>query len=174
MNKKASFDMIVNLFRLLFTIVVFVSIVFLTRAFIQQKIDIFEAESKLLAHRIVLSNDINYIDMDTGRTYTGIIDLQKFASEDFEKNILNSIYYGKINSEASAKITLKYNDEGKAVEVEKFYNKELYNEKKVLIEAKLIGAGAARKLDTSFYVLVKDNNNLKEGVLNIDAILPNQ
>lgn len=172
MNKKASLDTILNLFRLLFVIVVFFSIVSLTRVFIVQKVDVFEIESKLLTHRIALSNEINYVDTDLGRAYIGVIDLNKFTSENVETNLLNSIYYGKINSEASAKITLKDLDDNK--EYEAFYNKELYNEKKVLVEAKLIGAGAAKKLDTQFYVLIKDENKLKKGVLKIESILPNR
>ena len=171
MNKKAAFETIVDMFRLLFLVVVFLSIVFLARAFIVQKIDIFDVESKLMTYRLFLSNETNYVDKDTGRTYIGILDLQKFMSEDFEKNLLNSIYYGKINSEASAKLTLKYLDEDEGYT--KFYNEELYKEKKVIVEAKLAGAGAARRLDTDFYVLIKDNYKLKKGVLKIDAILPN-
>lgn len=172
MNKKASFDLVVNLFRLLFVIVVFYSVLFLTNAFTVQKVDIFETESKLLSNRLILSNDISYVETDINREYIGIIDLQKFTSNDFEKNLLNSIYYGKVNSETSAKLTLKDLDENKEYEV--FYNKGLYNEKKVLVEAKLIGSGSAKRLDTNFYVLIKDNDKLKRGVLNIDAILPNR
>ena len=171
MNKKASFDIIVNLFRLLFVIVVFISVITLTRAFIVQKIDIFEIESKLLTNRLIFSKEINYVDNDLNREYVGIIDLQKFTSGDIQEKLLNSIYYGKINSEASAKLVLKDLDSNKEYEV--YYNKDLYNEKKVLVEAKLIGSGAAKRLDTNFYVIIKDGSKLKKGVLKVDAILPN-
>lgn len=171
MNKKASFDVIVNLFRLLFVIVVFISVLTLTRAFIVQKIDIFGIESKLLTNRLILSKEINYIDNDIGREYVGIIDLQKFTAGDIQEKLLNSVYYGKINSEASAKLVLKNLDDNNEYEV--YYNKDLYNEKKILVEAKLIGSGAAKRLDTNFYVLIKDNDKLKKGVLKVDAILPN-
>ena len=77
MNKKASMDTILNLFRLIFLIVVFFSIVFLARAFIVEKIDLFELESKLLNYRIAFSDKINYVDSDIGRTYVGIIDIEK-------------------------------------------------------------------------------------------------
>ncbi len=172
MNKKASMDAILNFIRLLFVIVVFFSVITLTRAFIIQNIDIFETETKLLAHRLVLSKHINYIDNDINREYVGIIDLQKFVSGNIEQDLFNSIYYGSVNSEASAKLTLKDLEDNKQYEV--FYNKELYNEKKVLVEAKLIGIGAARSLDTTFYVLINDKDKLKKGVLTIEAILPNR
>ena len=173
MNKKASaYETIVNLFRLLFVIVVFFSIYSLVRVFIIQKIDIFEVESNLLTHRLAMSSDINYYDKDIDRVYIGVIDLQKFTSNDFEKNILNSIYYGKLNTEASAKIALTDLEDNKVYE--KFYNEELYKEKKVLVEAKLIGSGAARRLDSDFIVLINDNGKLKRGVLKIEAILPNR
>jgi len=171
MNKKAAFDMIVNIFRLLFVIVVFYSILFLARAFIAQKVDIFDVESKLLAHRLMFSNEVSYTDKDIGRNYIGVIDLKKFNSDEIEESMLNSIYYGKINSEASAKLTLKDLDDN--IEYETFYNRELYDEKKVLVEAKLIGKGSAQSLDTNFYVLIKDDDKLKRGALKIEAILPN-
>ncbi|MBS3104687.1 hypothetical protein J4234_00350 [Candidatus Woesearchaeota archaeon] len=176
MNKIASMDTILNLFRLFFLIIVFFSVVSLARAFIVEKIDLFEIESKLLNYRIAFSDKISYVDSDTGRTYVGIIDLAKFTSDDFAKNLLNSIYYGKINSEASAKIVLKDLDANQGYDVfyEKFYNKELYDEKKVLVEAKLTGAGAAKRLDTSFYVLIKDKDYFRRGMLNVEAILPNR
>ena len=172
MNKKASFDVIVNLFRLLFVIVVFISVIAITGAFIKYNIDVFETESRLLTARVFFSDDLNYKDEITSRKHIGMIDLQKFLSSDFEKNLMNSIYYGQSNSEASAKITLKDLDDNKVHE--KYYNEELYKEKKVLVEAKLIGAGASKRLDTDFYVVIKDNEKLKRGVLNIDAILPNR
>lgn len=168
--------MVLNLFRLIFLIVVFFSVVFLARAFIVEKIDVTEIESKLLVDRIALSSQINYVDSDTGRTYVGIIDIGKFTSDDFAKSLLNSMYYGKINTEASAKIVLRDLDasQGYGVVYKKFYNKELYDEKKVIVEAKLIGAGAAKSLDTSFYVLIKDKDELRRGILNVEAILPNR
>lgn len=176
MNKRASIDYILNLFRLLFVVVVFTSFVFLAKAFIVQNIDVFETESKLLAHRIALSGDINYFDSETGRGYVGIVDLQKFTSDDFAKNLMESIYYGRINNEASAKIMLNDLDAnpGNDVFYEKYYNKELYDEKKVLVEAKLIGRGSAKRLDTRFYVIIKDNDNFRRGILNVEAILPNR
>lgn len=172
MNKKASFDTIVNLFRLLFVIVVFYSILFLAQAFIKQKIDVFDTESKILAHRLALSKELNYFDESIGRLQIGVIDLEKFTSNNFEKNLLSELYYGKINSESSAKLTLKDLDENE--EYETFYNKEIYNEKKVLVEAKLEGAGAAQRLDTNYYVIIRDKDKIKKGVLNIDVILPNR
>lgn len=172
MNKKASMDTILNLFRLFFLIVVFFSVVFLARAFIVEKIDLFEIESKLLNYRIAFSDKLSYVDGDTGRKHIGIIDLKKLTSDDFAKNLLNSIYYGKINSEASAKIVLRDLDANQGYDV--FYNKELYDEKKVLVEAKLTGAGAAKRLDTGFYVLIKDKDDFRRGILNVEAILPNR
>lgn len=171
MNKKASMDTILNFFRLLFVIVVFFSIITVTNLSIKEKIDIFEVESRLLTHRLILSKDINYVDTEINRNYIGTIDLDKFNSEDFKKNILNSIYYGKINSEASAKMILEDIEIGEFYEI--YYNEELYREKKVLVEAKLIGIGAARGFVAKFYVLIRDKDKIRKGVLSIDAVLPN-
>ena len=171
MNKKASMDTILNFFRLLFVIVVFFSIVTITNLSIKEKIDIFEIESTLLAHRLILSKDLNYVDAEINRRYVGTIDLDKFASEDFKKSILKSIYYGRINSETSAKLILEDLEKGNSYET--YYNEELYKEKKVLVEAKLIGIGAARGFVTKFYVLIKDKDKIRKGVLSIDAVLPN-
>lgn len=172
MNKKASFDTVVNLFRLLFVVMAFFSVVLLAKITVKEKIDVFEVQSRLLTNRLVFSKDISYFDTDTNRLYTGIVDLQKFNSAEIEKNLLNSIYYGKINSEAAAKLTLKDLESQQSHQI--FYNKELYDEKEVLVKAKLIGKGSAKRLDRNFYVLIKDNDKIKRGKLNVDVILPNQ
>ena len=171
MDKKGQIDAMLNIIRLMVLVAMFLSIVLVARGFIVEKIDIFEIESKLLAQRIFISNELNYFDKETNRLYVGIVDLQKFNSPEFEKNLVDSIYYGKINSEASAKLTLADLDDGQSYDG--YYNKDFYNEKKVLVEAKLAGAGSARRLDTDFYVLIKDGDKMKRGVLKIDAILPN-
>ena len=172
MNKKASFDTVVNLFRLLFVVMAFFSVVLLAKITVKEKIDVFEVQSRLLTNRLVFSKDINYFDTDISRLYIGTVDLQKFNSGDIENNLLNSIYYGKINSEAAAKLTLKDMESQQSHQV--FYNKGLYDEKEVLLKAKLIGKGSAKRMDRNFYVLIKDNDKIKRGILNVDVILPNQ
>lgn len=172
MNKKASaFDTVVDLLRILCVIVVFLSVWFITNTFLKQSISTYEVESKLLTNRIFLSKELNYFDDDTKRLYVGVIDFKKFLSDDFEKNILNSIYYGDPNSRASTKITLV--DTESDTMYFRYYNRELYGEKKVLVEAELTGKGSASRLGTDFYVLIMDNGKIRHGVLNIDTILPN-
>jgi len=171
MNKKGAYEAIQSFIYIGAAIFVALAIWQLTNGFIVQKIDIADVESKLLTNRILFSSEVNYFDEEINRLYIVVVDLTKFNSEEFGSKILNEIYYGKINSEASAKLTLKDLDENK--EYVSFYNEELYNEKKVLVEARLTGIGSARRLDTNYYVLIKDGNELKKGVLNIDAILPN-
>ena len=172
MNKKASMDTIINVVRLVIVIAVFFSIVTVTKIALREKIDVFESESKILIHRLALSKYLNFFDNEINRLYVGMIDIDKFNSEDFKKNILNSIYYGSANTEASAKLILKDVENGKVYET--YYNEELYKEKKVLVDAKLIGIGAAKGFITDFYVLIKDKDKLRKGVLSIDAILPNR
>lgn len=171
MNKKASLDL-VDFIRIIFVMVVFLFTAFLVRSTIIQKIDIIEVESKLLTYDLLLSKEINHIDKDINRIDLGTIDLEKFTSQNFEKNILDSIHYGRLNSEASAKLILRDLEGNK--DYEAYYNRELYNEKKVIVEAKLTGSGAAKSLNTRFYVLIRDKDRLKKGVLNIEAILPNR
>ncbi|MBI2657814.1 hypothetical protein HYX08_03930 [Candidatus Woesearchaeota archaeon] len=171
MNKTASMDDILNFFRIIFAIFVFYSITLVANAAIKEKIDVFETESRLLTHSLLLSKDISHVDDEIKRQYIGTIDLEKFSSEEFKSSILNSIYYGSVNSEASAKLELEDIESGDVYTT--YYNEPLYKEKKVLVEAKLIGEGAARGLSTNFYVLIKDKDNIKKGVLTVDAVLPN-
>ena len=171
MNKKSQMDAAENLFRLIAVIFIFFIVISIVRSFIKQNIDTNYAESKILTHEIFFARDLNNFDDDINRTYVGIVDLQKFNSDNFGKNLLEAIYYGKINNEASARILLRDLEAGK--EYEKYYNEELYKEKKVLVEAKLTGLGSARRLDTVFTVIIKDGDKMKNGVLDIDAILPN-
>jgi hypothetical protein len=171
MNKKGLMEAMLNFYRLLFLIVVFLSIVFLVRGFITENVETFEIETKLLTYRAFMSNDSLYVDDELGRTYFGVIDLQKFNSDDFEANIMDSIYYGRDNREASARFVLKDIKEG--TQMVKYYNKELYLEKKVIVEAGLTGIGSATTTFTPFYVIIKNGEKKTRGVLIIDAILPN-
>jgi hypothetical protein len=81
------------------------------------------------------------------------------------------IYYGVINSEAGAKLSLRDIETDKIYEA--FYNKNFYQEKEVLFKARLSGAGSATVSFTYFYVLINDNGKIKPGILTIDALLPN-
>ena len=172
MNKKAVIDEIIDIVRIGVLIVIAFSLVFVTKKFVVQHVDVFDVQSKVISYNVAFSDETTFVDDVIGRTYHGIVDLQKFTSEDFKKRIMESIYYGNPNSEASAKIILKDLETGK--EYESYYNKELYDEKKILVEAKLIGAGSARSHISKFYVLIKENDKLKKGVLEIDVILPNR
>lgn len=171
MNRRSQMDAAVNLFRLVAAIFIFFIVVSIVRGFVKQSIDTNYAESKILTHRLFFARDVNYFDESINRTYVGVIDLQKFNSDNFAKSLLESIYYGKINSEASARILLRDMETNK--KYEKYYNEGIYKEKKVLVEAKLTGAGSARRLNTVFAVIIKDGDKIKNGVLDIDAILPN-
>ncbi|HLG24721.1 MAG TPA: hypothetical protein VI564_07375 [Candidatus Nanoarchaeia archaeon] len=171
-HKKSQFNAVVDIVRLMVVVCMFLSVVLLSRTFIIRNIDIFDLEADLAAYRILFSDKISYVDPDTGRIYAATVDLQKFQSSELDKNLLDSIFYGKINSESSAKMTLYESDSDKKYEA--YYNKELYYEKKVLVEAKLSGKGSAQKLRHYYYVLIKDGEKLKGGTLEIETILPNR
>lgn len=105
--------------RIFFITACVLSVTILVRMYIVDKIDIRDAESRIIANRIVFSpNAISYYDEKLERLYPGIIDAEKLKD-----NVLDSaltVEKGRI----SAKVTL-YNDKGNKIK-EAFAKKDQY------------------------------------------------
>jgi len=176
MNRRAliSFEMLMWIPRIIFLVIVLFAIIILIRSFVLEKIDVTELESEIFANRLPCSpNSISFVDEISGRVYPGIIDLNKFKTNEIEDNLLKSIYYGNSNRNVGAKITLK--NPGKGEENQIFYNKVFYEEKKILVDSALTeGPGGAKnyikKLDV---IIFEKENTMHKGVLILDIIIPN-
>ena len=67
--------------RILFLVVVMFTVMILIRSYVATTIDTSELEANIFISRILYSpNSISYFDSDIGRTYQGVIDINKFKS----------------------------------------------------------------------------------------------
>ena len=176
MNKQAiiTFEMLMWIPRIIFLVFVMFAVIILIRSFIVEKVDVAELEANIFANRLLYSpNSISFTDHDTGRVYPGIIDSNKFKAGIAEQQLAKSIYYGNSNRVVGAKIALKNMDNSEENVV--FYNKEFYDEKKILVDSRLTeGPGGARSYMKKLNVLNLDQEgSLHKAVMNIDIIMSN-
>lgn len=159
-------------FRVGFLLVVFFFLVFLYKSYIVTTLDVSDLEAQVFMHSILNSkNGIILEDADIGRSYPEIIDLSRFNDQTMESMLQNSISYGKENRHIAAKFTLKDPDNKLMKEI--VYNKEWYDRWHILAKTRVRGPGGAKETIKPFYVLIKDNNNLQEGILEISVAIPN-
>ena len=109
MNKKAliSFNMINMIPKLIFLIIVLLSVVILIGIFINMGRDIYYKEADLFTLNLFYSpHGISYFNPDLNRITSGIIDEQELISNITEKRLNNSFYYGRQNEHLAAKIQI--------------------------------------------------------------------
>ena len=169
-SKKAQLGLTVNIgaliWRLIYILIIVVTIRVVVMHFIAVNIDVREAEGKILINRFIYSPDcISYANNEIGMVYPGIIDLQKFS----QKTLENCVYYGERNDYAAANLTLHFLDTSGDMSV--IYNQLGYDV--WLPRVNMAGPGGAKAFYDSRYVLVRDNNNLRRAVLDIEVITPN-
>lgn len=174
-RKKASisFQSLIWVFRIIFIIIMCFSVIFMIGAFISTHIDVFEAEADIFFQRLIHSkNGISYYNEEIDRLYPLVIDLDKLKSDSFKEEIEKSIYYGDKNKQVGARIHVQ--DLEKKINLTLFYNKEFYNSKKVLVDAKLTeGPGGARAIVREISVLVKEGQDLRKGMLLVEVVIQN-
>jgi hypothetical protein len=186
MNKKAQFtDMVISYIPKMIAIgIVFITIVFFVNRFILTKLDVQDIEASLLTDRMIYSkNCISYVDESISRPYPGIIDYDKFKSENLNK----CIFYGGEDKEilsedcsdisefknkfSSAKVELKYIENSKEETVTIYHNKCFYDAWLPL--AGISGPGGTKSYKESNYVLIRKSGKLLPGKISFDMILPN-
>lgn len=161
LNKKAVSFKTLNMafFRMVFIAIIFIVVYLFTAAWIGQKIDIQDVKNLILVKRILYSPDsISYVDPDTGRTFPGIIDLDKFNDEILNKS------FNLDKSNTAAKLELKNLDTNET-------NITYLNQKWYERWAPLSTFAQYEKTIKWSYVLIKKNSQLNRGLLRIDVVI---
>jgi hypothetical protein len=168
LNKKAqAFYLIWHIFRTIFIIIIFLSVVLLIRMYIKAEIPTTRLQTEVFFNRLFYSPDaISYNDPYTSRSYPGIIDLGKFNSA----NIENAINYD-YDKMVAAKLII-YDKDNNLVK-ESYFNQKWYTNWYPLAASSLQGKGSATRTIKTFYVTYFENNEFKEGILTVDIIVPN-
>ncbi len=157
MNKKAiiSFNVMNFIPKIIFLVVVVLSIVFIVKSFVVTDIDIRSAEAYVLINRIIYSPyGIAYYDKSIDRVYPGIIDLANFNTQRLEKAIVPVEHI-------AAKLSLV--NQGKRI----FYNEGTYNNLYSMLNVE----GGSKEITNELYVLVKDGDKLKSDILHMSVVV---
>jgi len=163
LNKKAAAFKILNysILRILFIALLFYIIYLFAYSQIKINIDIEDTKSLIFVKRLLYSpNSISYTDPITGRTYPGIIDLERFDPTIPEK----AFNFSKNNLAAKIELTNLENNEKKEI----YLNKKWYDRWEPLTKFEQY-----KKTIKQRYVLINDKGKLKKGLLRIDVVLSN-
>lgn len=152
--------------KLIMLILVFFIVIAIINVYRVDKLDVQQIESSLLLDRILYSrNCISYVNPDTTRSYPGIIDLNRFSSDNLE----SCLYYEDENRNNAAKLILEDLD-GNSIKTV-FYNKKWYENWYPLIG--ISGSGGTKLFSERNYVLIKEDDGLKKAKLITYTIIPN-
>jgi hypothetical protein len=143
--------------RFIFLALALFSVVFLTKYFVVQNLESNRLEMEVFYNRMIYSpNALAYVDNVTGRAYPGVIDFDKFNSENLDKT-LNYTYKRTL----AAKLTL-----GEFTPV--YYNKEWYDRFSPL--KRMRGLSGVLTLEKSLPVVYEDNDKLYPAILKVEIL----
>ena len=160
--------------KFIYLIIAFLSVIFLLRLVILTDIDASEAEARILTNRMFYSpNAISYYDPDIGRSYSGIIDFEKYKRQqntDINEIDTKAITYGQSNKLIAAKLTLENIETGGQDTI--FYNKENYEFwEPRLLSTVVGGSGSVKSITEQRYVLIKNAGRIDKGILKMQVIV---
>jgi len=176
-NKKAdfiSFNVLMHILEIMFIITVAVFVFFIVH--VDKKINTFPIESEILLNRILYNNNGLWLyDEELDRLYPGILEFENFNNkEKIEQSLSRSIYYGNQNTRAAAELILEDINEVKEFDPI-YYNEEKYKEWVEWYKAGVTEGSGGRKGKTrKFYVLIKKEEGLVPGTLDITILIPNR
>jgi hypothetical protein len=158
MNKKGQIKYILLFIpRVVFMVIVFVTVGMLIGKFINSGLESETLEEKTALYRLLYSSDaMSYVD-ETGRSYPFIIDRDKFTTENLEDSL--SYSYEKY-------ISMQFTLEGEDFSQRAYVNELWFERLFPLADANIIGLGGASMVEEEYPVLYYDeNNNLKSATL---------
>lgn len=126
-------------------------------------INVQDIESEVFINRVVYSENINYVD-ENNCLHSGMIDMNKFYSINLKKEFVYPV-----ERVMAAKITLYKPDKDNGEDI--YYNKDQYLEWEPLVG--IPGKGGVSFLQRNVSVLIKEKDELKNGFLEFNVIIPN-
>ena len=124
--------------------------------FFIKNIDTYNLQYYTMNNRIL--NSISYKEGD--RIYLGVVDIGNFNN----KTLSETLLIGNIEKfRITAKLALKYFDKEENIEI--FYDKQFYED----IQFSKYKYNSIKK---RYYMLIKDENSLNKGILDLEIIFP--
>jgi len=147
--------------RMIFIAILFYTVYLFAYSQIKINIDIDDTRNLIFVKRLLYSpNSFSYTDNITGRTYPGIIDINRFDSDILAK----AFNFSKNNIAAKIELTNLENNEKKEI----YLNQKWYERWHPLTKFEQYEKKIKQR-----YVLINDNGKLKEGLLRIDVVISN-
>ena len=174
-NKRADFiglNVLLHILEIVFIISVSIFVLFIVH--VDKEIDTFPVESEILLNRILYSNNgLWSYDDKINRLYPGIIEFKEFNNkEKMEESLAKSLYYGTENERAAALLTFVEGDKEIGTV---YYNEEKYNEWIPRYKGGWTeGAGGWQARNKKINVLIKKEEGLTPGTIDITVIIPNR
>ena len=164
--------MIMHILEIVYIITVFITVLFIVR--VDKNINTFPVESEILFNGIMFSNNgLWEYDSSINRLYPGILDFDNFNDKSsIQKSLNEKMYYGPQNTRAAAELILEENNGTTYAPV--YYNEVKYKEWVEWYKANVVkGAGARQGKTKQFTGLIKKQEGLALGNLNITILIPN-
>lgn len=174
-NKKAQVEFLLkNSFRIGFTIIALLAFFLLINFYVNNKLDSRYVLAETVANRIMHSDAIMLQDKNTFRTYSGIIDMDKFN----DKTSLDKSIKYDFNRHVAAKVKLYKKDiYGKTNYIGDIYlNKNNWDNLKTLIDSGVKGKGSASMLIKDLPVTCAYDDEFiayDYCIMTIEVIVPN-
>ena len=176
---EISFKQIMFMFvRLLMLLIIFFSMVYVTRRHVITTNEIADTEVDILMRSLMTNrNSVIFYDKDIDRVYPYIIDASKFAKT-YESKLEDVFDFGEEQLIFAAKLTL-YNSKGGPYAYGGQTLQPLYiNEKRFqtwldMARTRFIGPGGATEKTKLYHINVMDNGVLKSGIIEISVVMPN-
>ncbi len=158
--------MIIWIPRIIFLVVVSVSIILFISLFIKTEIDTSQTEADLLAYQLIYSaHGISYHDPFSNRIYPGEIDMTISSPPNFQK-MLNISFYTK--RKIAAKIEIQNLDTNQKTEA-MFDPGGKFRE--WIVKEGIKGIGGVDVFRKEMYVLLRDQNKVDKGLLKMTIVI---
>ena len=163
-NKKGISFKILNmaLFRLMFIVIILFVLFLFSTSLIRTNVDVSDIRDLVFFNRVFYSpSSISYTDDYIGRTYTGIVDINRFNDDTLTRA------FNYTENKIAMRLELTNSENGEVKDA--YLNKEWYERWEPLTSFEQY----EKKIKWR-YVMIKDGDSLYKGVVRIDMVIVNE
>ncbi len=180
MNKKASFlgyDLVIWLMRMIILIGMIIIFLMFEGLMFKTNVHVREGEA-ILMMQSMMTNPNGFSYTSDGRTYPGIIDMERFNPEFLNKSMNLDLDYkndvhlhDQLRDHWAYHLTL-YNSSKKLDEI--YYNRYWFEKWRIRANTGLLGSGAAMLLTQDYVVMLRYPDRTETGFLKLEVARPSK
>jgi len=191
LNKKGeiAFEQIIFMFvRMIILIILFFSIVYITKKYIYPTNKVEGVEAEIMIRSLMSNrNSVIYYDEAIDRVYPFIIDPRKFPGQSHSTydpvsgesfNLEKTFDFGEDQKLLAAKLTL-FDSDGRLYQYNShelqpvYINEKYYDTWLAMARTGFFGPGGSTEKTKQYHVNIMDNGKLRPGIIEISVVLPN-